>query len=65
MVRSNFLCLILRVFMDEEHSEEEFYDHDSTPVGEPSVVTFKDPIKKPGVSAFDRASKKAFMVCNS
>lgn len=51
--------------MDEEHSEEEFYDHDSTPVGEPSVVTFKDPIKKPEVSAFDRASKKAFMVRNS
>ncbi|KAF9651111.1 hypothetical protein BDM02DRAFT_965243 [Thelephora ganbajun] len=46
--------------MNEEDSEE-FSDEDATPVGGPSIITFRDPGKKSEASASDRSLKKAFM----
>ena len=62
MVRWIISCLITKVFMSEEDSEEESSDEDTSPVGGPSVVTFQDPSKKSEAPAPDRALKKAFMV---
>jgi hypothetical protein len=62
MVRYIVLCLIAKVFMSEEDSEEGSSDEDTSPVGGPSVITFQDPRKKIEASAPDRALKKAFMV---
>jgi len=58
----HLLCLIAKVFMSEEDSEEESSDEDTSPVGGPSVITFQDPSKKSEASASDRTLKKAFMV---
>lgn len=56
------LCLTAEALMSEEDSEEGFSDEDTSPVGEPSVITFQDPSKKSEASASDRTLKKAFMV---
>ena len=58
-------CLIAKVLMSEEDSDEEFSDEDATPVGGPPVITFQDPSKKSEASASDKTLKNAFMVRDS
>jgi hypothetical protein len=65
MVRCITFCLIEKVLMSEEDSDEEFSDEDTTPVGGPSVIAFQDPSKNSEASASDRTLKKAFMVRDS
>jgi hypothetical protein len=65
MVRCITFCLIPKVLMSEEDSEEEPSGEDAMLVGGPFVITFQDPSKKSEAAASDKALKKTFMVRDS